>query len=195
MIYIHSDWRAFNDKFDADLAILVLTEFVEHTNFIRPICVPDPDVLITDVQGWIVGWGLAENTDIDKHELIPRQTQTRSLNDTFCYTTNYLVALFSSPRTFCGGGEGGTPNKGDSGGGFFVFSGSAWFQYGIISAALSDNTGRVGLNSLSIYTNVKYFKSWIDEIVSKSRVDSSSIIESEKEINLTCNYDLIKGVK
>lgn len=192
-IYIHPDWRVFSDKFDADLAVFVLSELVEFTNFIRPICLPNDDVVVNDVEGFIVGWGLAENTKDNKHEAIPRQALTNSLNDTHCYTTNHLVALISSSRSFCGGGEiGTTPNKGDSGGGFFVFSGSAWVQYGIISAALSDSRGRVNANAISIYTNVKSFRNWITEIVQTSGGATYSLSdENNDRIRLGCTYTII----
>lgn len=53
-IYLHPDWRAFSEKYDADLAILVLHRIVEFTNFIRPICMPDDDPPV-DTLGSIVG--------------------------------------------------------------------------------------------------------------------------------------------
>ncbi len=53
-IYVHPDWRVFNEKYDADIAILVLSEMVDFTNYIRPICMPD-DYPPIDAQGSIVG--------------------------------------------------------------------------------------------------------------------------------------------
>lgn len=121
-----------------------------------------------------VGWGLAENTTINKHESIPRHAYTTALNDSYCYTTDRFLAIFSSTRTFCGGGEGGSPNKGDSGGGFFVLSDTIWVQYGIISASLSDARGIVLPKAFTVYTNVKSFKSWIIETVQSSGSEVTS---------------------
>lgn len=53
-IFIHPDWRAFNEKYDADLAIFALNELVEFTRYIRPICMPDDDLPI-DANASIVG--------------------------------------------------------------------------------------------------------------------------------------------
>lgn len=53
-IYLHPDWKAFNDKYDADIAIFVLNDIVEFTKYIRPICIPDDDLPI-DATGSIVG--------------------------------------------------------------------------------------------------------------------------------------------
>lgn len=60
----------------------------------------------------LVGWGLAENTMPGKHESIPRHAFTTALNDSYCYTTETFISTISSIRTFCGGGEGGSPNRG-----------------------------------------------------------------------------------
>lgn len=114
------------------------------------------------------------------------------MNDSYCYTAQQFLAIFSSTRVFCGGGEGGSPNKGDSGGGLFILSGSAWIQYGIISASLSDARGIVLPNSSTLYTNVRLFKNWIDETVTKS---GSAVItmnkKDKKKIDLWCNYEVV----
>lgn len=139
-----------------------------------------------------VGWGLAENKTINRHESIPRHAFTRALNDSYCFTTDHFLAIFSSSRTFCGGGEGGSPNKGDSGGGFFVHSGLVWVQFGIISASIGDASGVVLPNSFSVYTNVKSFKNWIENIVRHFEDETTSVSvapsAAKEKITFNCNY-------
>lgn len=96
---------------------------------------------------------------------------------------------------FCGGaGGGGSPNKGDSGGGLFVLSDSAWIQYGIISASLSDARGVVLPDSYSLYTNVYSFRGWIDDTLAKSGYRAMSKIEKERvKVDLWCNYEIVLG--
>lgn len=53
-IHVHPDWSPLSLKYDADLAILVLSESVEFTRYIRPICMPD-DYPPVDVKGSVVG--------------------------------------------------------------------------------------------------------------------------------------------
>lgn len=53
-IHVHPDWKVFNEKYDADIAIFVLSEIVDFTKYIRPICMPDDDPPI-DATGSIVG--------------------------------------------------------------------------------------------------------------------------------------------
>lgn len=53
-IFVHPDWRVFSEKYDADIAIFVLSEIIEFTKYIRPICLPDDDPPI-DAKASIVG--------------------------------------------------------------------------------------------------------------------------------------------
>lgn len=55
------------------------------------------------------------------HEPIIMQSNTKILNDSFCYTTS-PIAMYSSQRSFCGSLEGGSPNAGDTGGGKLLHS-------------------------------------------------------------------------
>lgn len=53
-IFVHPDWKAFNDKYDSDIAVFLLNDIVDYTQYIRPICLPDDDVPV-DAIGSIVG--------------------------------------------------------------------------------------------------------------------------------------------
>lgn len=39
-IHVHPEWKVDAEKWDADLAILVLDEAVLFTRFIQPVCLP-----------------------------------------------------------------------------------------------------------------------------------------------------------
>lgn len=60
-----------------------------------------------------VGWGISESEISNVN--IPRQVTINTVNDSVCYTTDYLIASMSSLRTFCAGGKGAGPCLGDSG--------------------------------------------------------------------------------
>lgn len=60
-IHVHHDWDLYSENFDADIAILVLSQVITFNFYIQPICLPDDDVTTDDVEGRIVGWGYAEN--------------------------------------------------------------------------------------------------------------------------------------
>lgn len=50
-IHVHPDWKVHHDKYDADIAIFVLSSTVVFTNYIRPVCVPVDVDVFHDVQG------------------------------------------------------------------------------------------------------------------------------------------------
>lgn len=137
-----------------------------------------------------VGWGRSFINKTSKHELVPHQTFTRVLNDSYCYTSMPVLASISSNRTFCCGDGEGAPNTGDAGGGFFIGSGSAWIQYGIISVSLTDATGNIATDSLSLYTNIRSFKQWIDDTVKQSG-SAVMTLNGKIGIDITCTYEII----
>lgn len=184
-IYLHPDWNDYKLSYDADIALLVLNETVTFSNQIRPICLPTDDVITDSVRGSIVGWGLTENA-IDNHLQYPRHAYTNALNASYCLTEDPELAFLSSTRTFCGRGKDGGPNRGDSGGGFFVLYGSIWVQYGVISALRVNASGIVDPDSFAIYTNVKLFRNWIHETVEET---GAVIITATEKVNVNCLYD------
>ncbi|XP_037043076.1 leucine-rich repeat and death domain-containing protein 1-like [Bradysia coprophila] len=179
-VFVNPDWKPDADRFDADLAILVLSENVTFSIYIQPICIPTNDVVIDgaviDVNGTVVGWGLADDT---RHEEVPRKIVATALTNSLCYRSEPSIVKSTSFRSFCARGQDGTPNKGDSGGGFFVLSKSSWVQYGIVSAI------HASTKQFSIYTNLKAFKRFIVETVTET---GGEIGESTMKVHLNCTY-------
>jgi len=178
-IHIHPDWDVYSEKYDADLAILVLSKNVEYTDYIKTVSLPADDAILTNATGSIVGWGLTEDSS-GAHSEIPRKATTKILDPIYCLTTYPYLARISSVRTFCGGVEEGAPNRGDGGGGMFVETGSTWVQYGIVSSLHLGTSDNVNANTTAIYTNVKEFKDWI---VNKVREPISSQRRGKKNLN------------
>ena len=60
-IMVHPDWKPFDSKYDADIAIIVLQIAVQYTKYIRPLCLwtgTSFDIRdIEDKNGVVVGWG------------------------------------------------------------------------------------------------------------------------------------------
>lgn len=163
-IYVHPEWDVYEDNYDADIAILVLRDFVTYTSYIRPICMPedDPVIDVSDIGvGYIVVWGSEKNK---ANEEIPRLIVTSALNNSYCYSTDVGIVMYSSARSFCGWSVE-PPSKSDSGGGFFLNLNFTWVQHGIISAIPTNVTGIVNAKSVSVNTKVADFKDWIDGII------------------------------
>ncbi|KAG4073406.1 hypothetical protein HA402_007662 [Bradysia odoriphaga] len=60
-IYVHPDWKVYGDKYDADIAVFMLSRIVQFTNYIRPVCMPTHSSVVNGARGSIVGWGISEN--------------------------------------------------------------------------------------------------------------------------------------
>lgn len=145
---------------------------------------PADNAILRRGEGSVVGWSRVENGTWHRGEFLS-QAVTNSLNDSYCYTTDYITATISSVRTFCS--DSGGRYRGDAGGGFFVQHGSAWVQYGILAALRSDSTGYIDSEAFAIYTNIIIFKNWIVETVGKAENVVTIVGEPiNKKINLHC---------
>lgn len=111
-IIVHPDWTTEHEKYDADLAILVLEQAVAFSHFIQPVCLTDDSKISEYEDGFVVGWGQSPEAD---HEDVPNQILIRSLSDSNCLQDDWHLGRVFSNRSFCAGGRGSVPCKGDSG--------------------------------------------------------------------------------
>ncbi|KAG4072242.1 hypothetical protein HA402_005964 [Bradysia odoriphaga] len=184
-IHLHPDWQFNEEKYDADIAILVLNENISFSNHIRPVCMPPGNYLIDGLVGTVVGWGETENGTA---EGIPKKIEINALNDTFCYETDKGIARYASERSFCGEGSG-TPNAGDSGGGFFAVDGSGWVQFGTVSFVRPKATGNI--RRVAIYMKLTSLRDWIAGIVEQS---GDTIGMATTKADLHCTYEYTDDV-
>lgn len=45
-IYVHPQWNPTDERYDADLAIFVLSKRITFSNYIRPVCLPSGEPTI-----------------------------------------------------------------------------------------------------------------------------------------------------
>jgi secreted trypsin-like serine protease len=180
-IILHPDWNFNIERFDADIAIVVLADVVDFSRQIQPVCIPYPSHHEVDGIGVVVGWGRTENTGYNRHESTPNQLVVPAVNSSHCYTTFHILGSFSSNRAFCGGYEhkGKAPCLGDSGGGFYFKNKTThlWTIRGIVSAAILDFDRGCDINKFSIYTNVARFTKWIAETMLATKLISWKYVE------------------
>jgi len=102
-IILHPDWNVNAERFDADIAMLVLEEAVKYTNYIRPACLPNAGDAVYLGNGTVVGWGRTEHSDPLSNDIesIPRKAILRRIDAETCYLTDPDVARISSFNTFC----------------------------------------------------------------------------------------------
>lgn len=61
-IIVHPDWDFNDEKFDADIAIVVLLEPVNFNGFIQPVCLPHQSNVSPIGTGVIASWGKSEHS-------------------------------------------------------------------------------------------------------------------------------------
>ncbi|CAO1440624.1 unnamed protein product, partial [Diamesa serratosioi] len=161
-IRIHPDWNYLTDRYDADIAVIVIENPVQLSQFIFPACLWYENEEPTVKEGTIVGWGKTD-LGLNIYESIPRQVKLKLVINNDCILGDPKFATISSNRTFCAGGDGGGPCTGDSGGGLFVKVERKWYLRGIVSASFIENN-LCDVNSYAIFTNAVLFKEWIIEV-------------------------------
>lgn len=115
---VHPEWNQDDDRFDADIAIAVLTKTIVFNSFVKPICMWTATSDFTDLvgkNGVVAGWGKTEQSAVPTP--IPKWTEIPVVDTITCLQSSPYFSAITSGRTFCGGktvkGEG--PCSGDSG--------------------------------------------------------------------------------
>jgi len=165
-IHKHPDWNPGTDTYDADIAVMILETEVIFSKYIQPICLMNSrSAVATKTEGVVVGYGKDEDPYRD-HLNIPKSLNLPIHQNEYCFLKNYILARFSSSRTFCGGSGNGTGVcKGDSGSGLVVTDGRAYYLRGIVSASLNNLTYGCDVDTYSIFTNALYFTDWINSVL------------------------------
>lgn len=103
-IVIHPDWNPYIDRYDADIAALILDDPVPLTTFIKPVCIATSDMIIRD--GFVTGWGKSENNAKD-HDNIPKELEIPIWSNEHCFLESPAFTKIASRRTFCAGDRDG----------------------------------------------------------------------------------------
>ncbi len=178
-ILIHPDWEMIGTApFDADVAILVLSESVRLTNDIQVACLPSDFDTIDNAKGFVVGWDYLVQQS-PKHSLV------NVYNYSQCYAGTHVLSSYLPSRTFCGGAEETSILKKTSGGGFFVATGSSWIQYGV-AVLVTNVTDNATNETLVSFMNVALFKNWIIDAVRQSGGVIGEAIQGR--ISLECDF-------
>jgi secreted trypsin-like serine protease len=111
-ITIHSDYRRGNQSADADIAVIKMKQPVAFTQFIQPVCLPNSNDKSENVEGTVVGYGKSEFTT--RAEKYPKHVTIQSTDLLTCYTRDFGFVQIASKRSFCAGGNGQSPCKGET---------------------------------------------------------------------------------
>jgi V8-like Glu-specific endopeptidase len=167
-----------------DIALIQLNAPVNTSNrmFIRPICLPFEEHVISDSEaGTVTGWGAVRNTGYD---LVLKQTSIPMIPNEVCRT------FFSDTRetdiddtVLCAGYRNGGDDTcdGDSGGPFVKYCPTErrWKLVGIISMGSTECGAR---DQPGVYTYVPFYINWINSTIRKFELEDAN--NEEKVLKL-----------
>ncbi|XP_049824503.1 clotting factor C isoform X2 [Aethina tumida] len=161
-----------SQTYSDDIAVLKLTDPVEITNFVRPVCLWAGDNSLQGVVnkvGTVVGWGYNESgivTDQLMKAGMPIVSQ-----ETCIYSFPDFFSRFTNSKTFCAGYKNGTSVcNGDSGGGLVLpqgtGKGTVWHIRGLVSISVAlQNTFKCDANHYVVFTDVAKYIDWIRSLL------------------------------
>ncbi|KAL7013097.1 hypothetical protein ACKWTF_015191 [Chironomus riparius] len=177
-IQIHPDWNPYTSSYDADIAVLMLYRDVTFNEFIQPICMTSTGSRISaKTEGIVVGNG--KGGEANEYENIPKILKMPIQTARHCTNRRSTFRDLLTGRTFCAGtGTGQGVCSGDSGSGFVVEIGSAFYLRGIVSASLAESILGCDVNSYSVFTDALKYVNWIDGLSTVPIVDDRIIYPS-----------------
>jgi hypothetical protein len=150
--------------FSNDIAVLVMSQDVDFTDYIRPVCLwggSDDQNEIVGQEGIVVGWG--KDSEGSRVTQEPKKITVPIVSLTTCRGSNPLFFDLTSDTTICGGAkQGAGPCTGDSGGGLYLKKDQRWYLRGIVSNAIKGDQLICDLNQYVVYTDCAKFVSWIN---------------------------------
>jgi len=163
-IHIHPDWNTRTQSYDADVAVLMLYREVTFNEHIQPICMSSTDPRIAAMtEGVVVGNG--KSSEYNEYENIPKILKMPIQEDEICMKKDSFFETLSSGRTFCAGSaDGSGVCSGDSGSGFIVKIGTAYYLRGIVSISLGDPMLGCDVKSFAVFSDAVKFIDWINGI-------------------------------
>ncbi|KAM9584079.1 serine protease 27 [Trichechus inunguis] len=162
----------------ADVALVELEEAVTFTDYIIPVCLPDPSVFKAGMNCSVTGWGSPSEQD---HLPNPRVLQKLAVPIIDTQKCNLLYSKDKDsdfqPQTIkddmlCAGFAEGKKDacKGDSGGPLVCLVDQSWLQAGVISWG----EGCARRNRPGVYIRVTAHHDWIHRIIPELQFQAPS---------------------
>ncbi|XP_065206949.1 serine protease nudel-like [Planococcus citri] len=178
-IIVHPNYA--DAGFVNDISLLEMNSEVQFTNFVRPICLPNPNrILLDGTLCTVIGWGqLMETGSVYPDTL--QEVQLPVISPGECHKRTLFSPLYKiTDGMLCAGFDRGGRDAclGDSGGPLMCQdNGNAWHLYGITS----NGNGCARAHRPGVYTKVVNYVNWIDNSVENT---TRAIMP---KIQATCN--------
>ncbi|XP_013369075.1 PREDICTED: serine protease 44-like isoform X2 [Chinchilla lanigera] len=168
-IVIHQKFTRIGGLF-RDIALVLLSFPVNYSTHIQPVCLPTTSFrLEADTPCWVTGWGKTREDDKPNNQ--PTHLQEAELNIVEYRNCNKILKkelkmLMNPVRKggICAYAEGKDSCQGDSGGPLVCEFNNTWVQMGIVSWGIG--CARKGIPG--VYSDVRFYKDWIVQVVSRS---------------------------
>ncbi|XP_060806714.1 serine proteinase stubble isoform X3 [Amyelois transitella] len=175
-IITHPQYNA--TSFSRDLAVLVLRDPVQYTDWVRPVCLwPENLVDISNIinkKGSVVGWGFDETGSATEELNLVEMPIVNQLTCIKSYPEFFV--RYTSEYTYCAGYRNGVYNKdtgtvesssvcnGDSGGGMVFKIDDRWYLRGLVSLSVSrHNERRCDPQHYIVFTDLAKFLPWLKQ--------------------------------
>ncbi|KAH8284024.1 hypothetical protein KR054_007648 [Drosophila jambulina] len=162
LLVLHEQYDV-NTYTDADLALLQLTNQVQFTDYVKPICLWNDNYLLDLPSGhksYVAGWG--EDEHGNKNTRLAKMTSTDIITQTECRgNLTFENVRYVTSNTICASNaKASGPCSGDSGGGLMLEEQDIWMLRGVVSSGQKTSKG-CDLTRPVIYTDVARHINWL----------------------------------
>lgn len=156
--YINPEYehRSNAYKSKGDLAVLRMKQSVQFSNHIQPVCLPPFNHDPSNLRGIAVGYGY--HSGIERFEKTPKQITMSSISFTDCLFLDKSYIEIIWKKSFCAKAPDGSPERGDSGGGYFYLD-PATQRYSILGIV----SHKLTYDSYTAFADVAKYSNWINE--------------------------------
>ncbi|XP_059164783.1 CLIP domain-containing serine protease B9-like [Physella acuta] len=173
-VYIYPVYNITVEPLLWDLALVKLSEPVQYTRFISPICIDESDLFFKENRCTVTGWGQIKPEKGSPGSRFPHTVTLTVMTQENCNTTftqlpdNHPVKKYVSIESsvMCAIGDDQNQSgvaedacQGDSGGPLMCEVNGRWYQIGVVSAGYE--CALPGFPGL--YSRLTFYKSWIKE--------------------------------
>jgi secreted trypsin-like serine protease len=156
----HSSYNSSAKVFKStgDIAVFRMSQKVDFTDHIQPVCLPHSGTSTGSVFGYVVGHGVSDDWLVED---VPKEAKMNSISGFDCVFMHKDHNNGVSPSSFCASSPNASPCNGDSGGGFYVFDNRTMrvASYGVVSQRI--NTGECRARDVAVFVSVPEFIEWI----------------------------------